>query len=1147
MSSSDLPPQEHAGPAAGDTDPGQPAPAQGAMPPAGGAEAPAGGSAEAGREEPGGPTKGMEHRKPDSKCPLCGLWGIPWDPADPSTHGKQHIHAEEIWSLWDPTERDKAWPEKVAAEAAKHGLEVSAKQVKDHFAKHRIEQPMYSGRLQSEAMIERLLDAPPRTRAIVEGVYRQRVLLQRQINEIYFLSELSKESARKMHKAELKALAQEHFLYRYYPSKEDGERRGAKSLPYFSQSTLWFLGKVAVPYIQHRYGLSFTPPYVNRAREVAKNTLIHDIQANDVAVNLAEALRTQQLEGPLATTFGEIKAEFRRENWYGPGPMMLAMGFWDRRRQEQMRLQPDGFASIAIHPLDGGALPATQLPFFYEFDHGTKDTIDVARQLLAYHSLGRSGAATERFPELKAPGYSPPLLMVFSKVRDERRRLELVAQRMRTLWREEHGGEEPACPIMLVYEEDWRKNPLAPAVGIDVWDEDDRPTPFLDWLIRASRPLYEQAAITPNQILKLDPQAAPVKAEGAMSAEGIKKAHKARAQKAAERAAAQARDAAQIPQAPAAEGPAGGAPDPGQPSPDAGLGTAPDVGGLPDERERAQADGGEAPAAPGAPAAPAGHAAARDEETARMRQELEDAQRRIAELERLLTQSLAAQQAPAGEAEERAREQEAESASAEQATTAEAEGAGEGAVAQEPAEGAQAALAEPPVDASAGEASEAEERGAGDAPEPDAGEGQPTEPAEESADPGQGVADAPEEPASAADAPEEFAPAPFSAPGIDGLAQPSPADSWAIADGEDADDAEIEGDEEPRQDASFAHDDAPASLLADGEAGFEEPEGAGEPDFDGDDEPDQVLGDLAEDLRDDDDKAPSAAPANAGAGHDRPAEERGAALPDFEDAMQAAAPPAPQAPAPPPYAPPAPGPAPTPAPQPPYAPEQHSPAPSPFPDLEDPAPAEQGPEPARAPSDGPLSPAPPADGPEIPAEAHHGEGVSLDEVGDPELVIPVSPAPEPPAAEAPSAPEPAPQHPDPFAAAPPAAQPAPDVAPPAPTPAPPAPQPASEPAPVPMPAPAEQEPVPQEQGPEPVAPEPFPTVEPPASEQPVPAPAEQAPAAPAPAEPQPPAPPAHPAPAAEEQAPAASDPSLTIEERLSRQAAARRRARRRRG
>lgn len=1086
-----------------------------------------------GRKEPGGRTTGMEHRKADPRCPLCKLWGLPWDPNDPSTHGKQHIHAEAIWRLWDPTDKVKNWPEKVAAEAAKLGAEVTVKQVKQHFANHRIEQPMYSGRLQTESMIERLLDAPPRTRAIIEGVYRQRVLLQRQIHEIYFLPELSEQSARKMHKTELKALAQEHFLYRYFPSAEDAKLPGADQLPRFSQQTLWFLGKVAVPYIQHRYGLTFTPPYINRARDVSKHTLIHDIQANDVAVKLAEALRTQQESGPLATAAGQLKAEFRRENWYGPGPLMLAMGFWDRRRQEQMRLQPDGFASLAVHPLDGAVLPATQLPFFYEFDHGTKDTVDVARQLLAYHSLGRSGAATERFPELKASGYSPPLLMVFSNKRKNKRRLELVAQRMRNIWREEYGGEEPACQILLVYEEDWRKNPLAPAVGVDAWDDDERPTPFLEWLIRASRPLYEQAAIAPNQVLKLDPKAAPVKAEGAMSPEGMKKAQEALARRRAERAAqAEAKKGAQEEKLPserpaAADG--GELPqkealppeaEPSPPSEEAGAPMTPGAdqgagealeGLLGDEQGAEPA--GEGPQAQDAGSraevAHEGGEARADDEVERMRRELAEARERIAELERRLTQPQAREVEPGPDAEE-ARPDEPQLPEAEDAEVQEL---------------------------AAEEAAESKEAAAG------------------------------------GDDQEEFAPAPFAPPELEGLLNTSPADSWALEEGDDEPLAD-EGEAEPAE----PHEEGEEELepVEEGAQGFEEaPEGGEE----GGGAPDES------------DTEPAAKDEDAGG--------KGA-LPDFDAAMRAAAgtPPAPQ-PAPPSYypspeppTPPAPAPmlhAPQPVPTP--TPPSGRTEPSPFPDLEGPEPAdhaEPAPGPAAAPADGPLSQAAPPDGPEIPPKPSGGESIAEQEApatpAAPQPALPEeqaarpAPAPAPQPAPAPDIPVRTPDHGPAEAPAPPQA---PEITPPAP-----APQPAP-PAHSPAVAPTAPEADPESASPEPAASvpqppaatsapaspapppaaapaptseaafQPAPPAQPAPSPQPTPAPAQarapQPESSPAPApQPTPPAaPPAAPPGAAEAPATDAlgggpGDPDLSIQERLDRQAAARRRARRRR-
>jgi hypothetical protein len=296
---------------------------------------------------------------------------------------------------------------------------------------------------------------------------------------------------------------------------------------------------------------------------------MHDLHANRIYVRLMHALH--EVGGLVDFPHHGLAAvELLPENWYGDKSLMLA--FYDHARRSDDEIRADGFASISVYRNQWGktrqedaqsigpkqvpaakstranlsqkaqlelakqegaskqrgssranaentndsaeGLPSCQLPFFYEYDRGSKSSLDVARQLLSYHLLARTRKAAERFPDLDIPGYAVPVLMVFSdraRLRNAHRRfLELAAA----------ADLVRGVPIILVAEEDWLADPLARGICRLAWDEKARTFSFMDLLMRASAPLIASRSVLASQTLAIDNKAAR-RTTGAMSREGL--------------------------------------------------------------------------------------------------------------------------------------------------------------------------------------------------------------------------------------------------------------------------------------------------------------------------------------------------------------------------------------------------------------------------------------------------------------------------------------------------------------------------------------------------------------------------------------------------------------------------------------------------
>ena len=477
------------------------------------------------RRAPQPATRAMAHRNPDADCPLCGVWGVAWDWEDPSSYGRQHEHAEALWAQWDGR-RD--WPARVAAAAASFGVACTEQQARVHFARHQVEQPHLSEALDRERWLAEAQGLSPRSLQVIDCLYRVRLATTRQLTEVFFRAGAKTwESAHTMARQELPALARRHFIYRYFPSVEAAGRRDAPHR--FSQHAVWLLGRRSVPFIEHRYGVTVRPEhYTTMASQVSVDPLIHDLRANGLYVALARAIhrRGGVLELPgrgVADEVVKAPAWVLPSNWYSV--KHLRMGFHDRAEMIDREIMPDGFATISLGrgSFRDGALPSTQLPFFLEYDHGSRTYGEVIEQLFTYDRLARSQAAGKRFPDLAVAGYAVPVVMVFSS---RRRVLEAHKRFVAHARAKRIRGH---APIFLVAEDDWAADPFADGQVLHVWSDGERRHGLLEALLGASRKLIDRRALLAQQTLRLDLQGAKPTPQGSYSEAEREKRRRARA------------------------------------------------------------------------------------------------------------------------------------------------------------------------------------------------------------------------------------------------------------------------------------------------------------------------------------------------------------------------------------------------------------------------------------------------------------------------------------------------------------------------------------------------------------------------------------------------------------------------------------------
>jgi Replication-relaxation len=280
--------------------------------------------------------------------------------------------------------------------------EVTPALAKRHFPNHTYEQPAPVRRYKNEEMIEMGEALKAREKSIIMAVYRQRVLLSRQLTDLFFSPETSNDnSATKSAYRFLNELRFKHFLYQYR-----SRSRGNKTEVYY------FLGRYSAPWIEQQEGriiVARESAYVTSHAQINEFMMEHDIKAADVFVKMRKQLYTNRNADNLVRVNSErLPLHMNEQSWHGA--RSLSFVYHNPITNSEGRIIPDGFATISVK----GADVRSQLPFFYEWDSGSKVLDETVGQIVNYVGFALSGVISQRFPQLTARGYFPPVVWVTS-------------------------------------------------------------------------------------------------------------------------------------------------------------------------------------------------------------------------------------------------------------------------------------------------------------------------------------------------------------------------------------------------------------------------------------------------------------------------------------------------------------------------------------------------------------------------------------------------------------------------------------------------------------------------------------------------------------------------------------------------------------
>jgi hypothetical protein len=325
------------------------------------------------------------------------------------------------------------------------------------------------------------------------------MLTREQVIEVFFASAYRTRKAAEVEADRiLTHLARRHYLYRWYPPTAWPRTLRTPSAS-FRKSVFYFSGRAMQPWAEvAEKGPCWPENFVGLARQVGLPVLQHDVACSQMVVDIVRSLRERQglvrlHEGtPEALEAEPLLCSLQPANWYGSRQIRFV--FYDARRRCDVDMKPDGFASLAVErtAFQEGASGPGQLPFFYEFDRGTKEEIEVAQQMLDYHRLAVSGKVGERFPELAVSGYAAPMIMLFP----DRKRLGSV---VRAFGRQAaKAGFDLGAPILVGVASEWAEDPFTASLT-HAWD--GRTFTLLDALLAASRRLREQGILLPRHIL----------------------------------------------------------------------------------------------------------------------------------------------------------------------------------------------------------------------------------------------------------------------------------------------------------------------------------------------------------------------------------------------------------------------------------------------------------------------------------------------------------------------------------------------------------------------------------------------------------------------------------------------------------------------
>lgn len=405
-------------------------------------------------------------RHPDARCPVCR------PPLD--------AREDELWRAWT-TDHLETW-------CRTHG--VTPRQATIHIRRHGMAQPPPAGRLNRERARGRVAGLPPRGVLLLELLHRVRVAGAEDLAPFLFGAD-PKAGAKT--RDLLERMAALDLVYRYWPLRAIDRRQRAPH-------PVWLLGRDAGPWVERTFHQQMWPgSFAQTPEDVREELLRHDIGANRVVATWARCA----LDG-VTTARGSASAAIDARNWWGS--RHLGIGLLDPATGQPMTMRPDGLVALSLLFHDPAAdCASVLLPFFLEYDRGSRTLDNVTQQLAAYDALARSGAAGRRLPQLALPGVRLPVVMVFTK---PSRRRGVVARMV--------DGGLPMAGVITMDEAAAR----APGALVDAHAHPGAgdPVALVDALLAEHAALVAQRRVTAHSRLVIDRSGARARAGGFVAA-----------------------------------------------------------------------------------------------------------------------------------------------------------------------------------------------------------------------------------------------------------------------------------------------------------------------------------------------------------------------------------------------------------------------------------------------------------------------------------------------------------------------------------------------------------------------------------------------------------------------------------------------------
>ena len=312
-----------------------------------------------------------------------------------------------VWHAYGP-QRDTNGALQMARDSEL--TEISAKQLSQHFSSHNYHQPAPHGRKTAQQMMELASGLSERRQQVLLAAYRQRVLTAKQLSRLFYAEDTSTESSqRKNAYRDLNELRFQHLLFHYRPSRTK------------QPEVYYFLGRYAAPWVEAHEGRVHGEAYKTDAASISETMLPHDVGAAEMFVAMREQLYASRDAQPILMDGQMIEPSLPVDCWYGARSLQLG---YEGGQGQQLKKEPDGFAALTV-PYGMGH---TRLPFFMEWDRGTREVDDVIEQLLAYVQMQTCGAHAKRFPQLDASQTMPVMMVTSTPTRAKRLADELRAR-----------------------------------------------------------------------------------------------------------------------------------------------------------------------------------------------------------------------------------------------------------------------------------------------------------------------------------------------------------------------------------------------------------------------------------------------------------------------------------------------------------------------------------------------------------------------------------------------------------------------------------------------------------------------------------------------------------------------------------------------